>query len=352
MSGLLGGVLPAIYSQADRAKRYLGGLLSDPVGRMQQAGGQAVDDLNKIGLLSEQAFSDPRNPMKMQDNAASRQLVDTYLNSVLNFAPVGMNVWHGSPHKFDRFDSSKIGTGEGAQAYGHGLYLAESPEVSKTYMRTQMGNAPELEQMALRAGASKDAANTVAQWYHQTKDAKGLDKFLQAMREPAPSPYIQKFRDSVVKEEPALRKAWESFTDPGQLYKVDLPDDAIAKMLDWDKPLSQQAPEVRSAWDKFLSSKAGKKYAQQLGGASNLTKSATGGELTGESLMKNLMGANEAKENYRALASDYLRNQGIPGIRYLDGGSRGAGSGSSNFVVFPGNESLLTILERNGQPIR
>ena len=91
MSGLLGGVLPAIYSQADRAKRYLGGLLSDPVGRMQQAGGQAVDDLNKIGLLSEQAFSDPKNPMKMQDNAASRQLVDTYLSSVLNFAPVGMS---------------------------------------------------------------------------------------------------------------------------------------------------------------------------------------------------------------------------------------------------------------------
>ena len=42
------------------------------------------------------------------------------------------------------------------------------------------------------------------------------------------------------------------------------------------------------------------------------------------------------------------RKQGIPGIRYLDGGSRGAGQGTSNYVVFPGNESLLTILERNG----
>ena len=27
----------------------------------------------------------------------------------------GAIVWHGSPHKFDKFDSSKIGTGEGAQ---------------------------------------------------------------------------------------------------------------------------------------------------------------------------------------------------------------------------------------------
>jgi hypothetical protein len=28
--------------------------------------------------------------------------------------------YHGTPHEFDQFDMSKIGTGEGAQAYGHG----------------------------------------------------------------------------------------------------------------------------------------------------------------------------------------------------------------------------------------
>ncbi|MCU9931052.1 hypothetical protein OFL77_27350, partial [Escherichia coli] len=31
------------------------------------------------------------------------------------------------------------------------------------------------------------------------------------------------------------------------LYKVDLPDEHIAKMLDWDKPLSQQSKEVQAA---------------------------------------------------------------------------------------------------------
>jgi hypothetical protein len=46
-----------------------------------------------------------------------------------------------------------------------------------------------------------------------------------------------------------------------------------------------------------------------------------------------------------------LRQQGIPGIRYLDGGSRGAGSGTSNFVVFPGEEGALKILERNSKPL-
>ena len=36
----------------------------------------------------------------------------------------GITAYHGSPHDFERFDMYKIGTGEGAQAYGHGLYLS------------------------------------------------------------------------------------------------------------------------------------------------------------------------------------------------------------------------------------
>lgn len=175
MSGLLGGVLPAIYSQADRAKRYLGGLLSDPVGRMQQAGGQAVDDLTKIGLLGEQAFNDPRNPMKLQNNAAARQLVDTYLNSVMNFAPVGMTVkgpqaealetarknavkmlglpenntpmdraralgfvddaYHGTSKEFQAFDTN-AGLGKTS---GTGAFFSNNPGVASTYASPEGG---------------------------------------------------------------------------------------------------------------------------------------------------------------------------------------------------------------------
>ena len=43
-------------------------------------------------------------------------------------------------------------------------------------------------------------------------------------------------------------------------------------------------------------------------------------------------------------ASDFLRAKGIPGIRYLDGGSRAAGDGTRNFVVF--DDSILKILNR------
>ncbi len=47
-----------------------------------------------------------------------------------------ITAYHGSPHDFDRFDLSKIGTGEGAQAYGHGLYFAENEGVAKGYRDT------------------------------------------------------------------------------------------------------------------------------------------------------------------------------------------------------------------------
>ena len=49
-----------------------------------------------------------------------------------------IKAYHGSPYDFDQFDLSKIGTGEGAQTYGHGLYFAENPDVAARY-REQFG---------------------------------------------------------------------------------------------------------------------------------------------------------------------------------------------------------------------
>ena len=49
-------------------------------------------------------------------------------------------------------------------------------------------------------------------------------------------------------------------------------------------------------------------------------------------------------------ASSYLKQLGIPGIRYLDAGSRGQGSGTMNTVLF--DDALVKILERNGVPMQ
>ena len=47
-----------------------------------------------------------------------------------------IRAYHGSAYDFDRFDPSRIGTGEGAAAYGHGLYFAENEDVADTYRRS------------------------------------------------------------------------------------------------------------------------------------------------------------------------------------------------------------------------
>lgn len=44
-----------------------------------------------------------------------------------------VTAYHGSPHSFDKFDISHLGTGEGAQSYGHGLYFAGNEGIAKGY---------------------------------------------------------------------------------------------------------------------------------------------------------------------------------------------------------------------------
>jgi hypothetical protein len=112
-----------------------------------------------------------------------------------------------------------------------------------------------------------------------------------------------------------------------QLYKTDIPDEAVAHFLDWDKPLSQQSPEVYDA-------------IRQMYMERKITVPSSGpvGSMVHD-LGMNLGASGDA--------SKYLASKGIPGIRYLDGGSRSAGQGSSNFVAF--DPEMIRILERNGQ---
>jgi len=63
------------------------------------------------------------------------------LNIVRGFTegPASIRAYHGSPHRFERFDISKIGTGEGATAYGRGLYFAGNEGVARTYRDQSVG---------------------------------------------------------------------------------------------------------------------------------------------------------------------------------------------------------------------
>ena len=132
-------------------------------------------------------------------------------------------------------------------------------------------------------------------------------------------------KDSMAVGNAYLAKRWAienpntQFSVSKYLYKVDLPDEQIAKMLDWDKPLSQQPESVRTAvvngmkqfkWPQ-------KKIDEVLS------------EMNGQQVLNYI-----SPSGNRSQASEVLRAHGVPGIRYLDEGSSGAGQGTSNFVVF------------------
>lgn len=304
-------------------------------------------------------------------------------------APVNeLITYHGSPHRINnvdeanpmgKFDLSKVGTGEGAQAYGHGIYLAENPNVARQYRDT----------FAIRNDASVDLKTgeslAVPAWVQQRMDAgevdSVIDDFSERLRKmhdyKAESPQ-QWLVDSQIQSAERILKAAKEFkvgnaaTVPAaHFYTVDLPDEHIAKMLDWDAPLSEQPEAVRKAliaagvfteeaYERGkppLLKTMGPKAGEVIIPAGKPFKDQTGREIY-ESLAS---GAGPAKNwawkrgmdlkpqtsggRYeQAIASEYLRSLGIPGIRYLDGGSRAAGEGTRNFVIF--DPEYAKILKR------
>jgi hypothetical protein len=270
------------------------------------------------------------------------------LSKASPMADRGAIVWHGSPHKFDAFDASKIGTGEGAQAYGHGLYLADSPDVANMYRNNL-------------AGVEYAPTETLKQYFKEgniVKSYGGQDKVLgftsnpdgtwqttvQAVSKDKDGNFVFKAGSkprshSTYPDLNEIKKIGLPTAQPGSTYKVDLPDEHIVKMLDWDKPLSQQQDIAKMLNKNSGLDMTGEELINEMrrNPSQYFDKALSGKDLTG------------AYINPHAGASEVLRQQGIPGIKYLDGGSRTAGQGSSNYVVFPGNERLLKILERNGQ---
>ena len=234
--------------------------------------------------------------------------------------PVGAaTVYHGSPYRFQRFDPTKIGSGEGAQAYGYGHYVAESPGVAKQYAEN-VKNIGAIRDINSRLSelARVMSADEVPGAYRKYKSDAGR----RASEE----------YDALMAQRDIVRTA------PGSFYTIDLPDPAIARMLDWDRPFSQQSPDVRKALQN----------AGVVGMDDWLISGMKGREIYNRASFGAPVKLPLRQQDDQIYASQRLREAGIPGIRYLDQGSRGAGTGTSNFVVFPGEEDLLRILSVNG----
>lgn len=253
--------------------------------------------------------------------------------------------WHGSPHDFEAFDLGRIGTGEGAQSYGHGLYFAENEGVARSYQRKTSDKA-----FIDKVAALYDQDFSPSEAWDEVKDNwgdfspaeqrlmtalekddwLGFDYPHQAVSAVLRSP--QNFELSA--ETKAAAKAM------GNMYRVRVAADR-EHFLDWDKPLSEQSPHVRAAVETLLPGgkthwgfepKTGEDFARSIGAHLGEPETWKHGE-------------NQAK------ASQAMREAGIAGIKYLDQRSRGRGdeNGTRNYVVF--DDKLIKILEKNGKRV-
>jgi len=306
----------------------------------------------------------------------------------------GIRAFHGSPHTFDAFDMSRIGTGEGAQAYGHGLYFAENEGVARGY-RDRIAGAEWVDKRGLAI-----SSNTISNEVMEQARKDGLD-ILEANDAAGMWSTVVRDGDGAANfpgyesVRTVLDRLGVRLREKGSMYEVRInanPDD----FLDWDKPLSEQSQRVADVLTQ-LEDRMGSGSAT-IGGERviDLARShgATGmvpvrlgtlmrdgatvdealnamvgmsnnadwqkqiamlrGKITGSVDVKRVFGpdwrgADIAKRNLNVKPEEVaaaLRDAGVPGIKYLDAGSRGAGDGSRNYVVF--DDKLIEILRRYG----
>jgi hypothetical protein len=229
---------------------------------------------------------------------------------------------HGSPHAFEKFDFSKIGTGEGAQAYGHGGYFGQgfdSP-VAKEYQRQLAGKdegiVGQIASNAIKGRTPEQAIDYLTPTNNMTKETAQV-------------------------QQQAIDLIKQGLASKGNLYNVELKWPNAAReasdplgehhLLDWDAPMSEQPKNILEALKTLNLNSINprtRKLIEEDKAIGHTIYNAFGGYKTPD------------------IASQRLKDFGVPGIRYLDQGSRGQGAGTRNYVMF--DDQFPEIVSRNG----
>lgn len=221
----------------------------------------------------------------------------------------GIRAFHGSPHDFDKFSLSKIGTGEGAQAYGHGLYFAENEGVAKSYRDALGGNNKQwlVDGAPVgRYGQNSSATGTAAAQLRQVMGSDGVvlpehiaqakERF-SATHQRNPGMLPRKHIEETLAAMDGLAGRQVAEDAGGKMYEVNIKADPES-LLDWDAPLSQQPEKVREAFADLRANIGDDEFNRMTGGGAYQTL----GDATETSKM--------------------LLERGVPGLRYYDQGSR------------------------------
>lgn len=301
---------------------------------------------------------------------SARRVGENLIEALIRDESGAIRAWHGSPHDFDKFSLSKIGTGEGAQAYGHGLYFAEEKAVAEQYrndLTRRMAGFHGPDQSAPTRAIALDMNRGVAFEKARREYVRTLKADLRSGRAMAPDAELEWAIDRANALNASDFKP--SGISAGRLYEVNInaePED----FLDWDAPFDRRdhaqilqgmIPDDFAARNDALS--AAKSHAPLLESkiaeleALPMQDRLKIGDQYNELLIQQHRVRQALKHDpnqairgmgglhglgFKGEWESKLRERGVPGIRYLDQGSRGAGGGTRNYVVF--DDSLIDIV--------
>ncbi len=352
---------PALFSQSDQDQQvhrlqdslditreeavqaYMEGERIDSEGKQYQQPGFSKGETTPKGHTPEALTTRINSVLESQANGLSSlmgPLIKVHNESeiparILGGGALYQAVYHGSPYKFDKFSLDHIGKGEGAQAYGWGLYFTGKKEIAEYYRnKLAAGNYPSLDVLEQYfkpgrivngySGNDKvlEFKRTDDGWQWHVKviqvDTEGNEKQGERPRWHSTAP-SQKEIEKVLGKQPA-----------GQLYKVDIPEDDT--YLLWDKPLNEQPEKVKAAFsdirlpDSKMDGHEIYSYIKEL-------EADKSGEVGSSPSFYN---------RFAKAASKRLHALGISGIKYLAGDSRSKGEGNYNYVVFSDEAIQIT----------
>tara|TARA_R110000787_G_scaffold44245_3_gene108680 strand:+ start:1238 stop:3253 length:2016 start_codon:yes stop_codon:yes gene_type:complete len=261
---------------------------------------------------------------------ARKMAVDVNFGSALlgrGAAPagaLGMNVWHGGPNKWapepdypqGRPRLDKMGTGEGNQAYGHGFYSAEAKDVGQGYKSglsgqhvVKMPDGAVLRPEDIDDSVMREAVSAIA-----TQTPESAPKWLRDVG----------LKEAAEKADDLVSRGAIGVYDEtgGTLYKLDLPDEDVAKYLDWDAPLTEMPESVQTAVRAMPEFKRFERASSELS-VDDLAEfgikadGPMGYTPTGRELQESM------ERTYgRVGTARAFRKAGIPGLKYYDGTSR------------------------------
>ena len=277
----------------------------------------------------------------------------------------GIIAFHGSGADFDEFRLEMIGTGEGAQAYGHGLYFTDSEDIAGFY-KNMMTRSVDIDGKPYIRGnnindelVDPDIADDLGATNGDLEAAiKSSEEFLQEMVQ---ADNVQAIR-STSKELEKLKQLRGRITvndKGGKTYKVGLapkPDE----LLDYDTPLNQQPRVVQKQIENLVGDllAGGPEHYDRFDykalAAIRGESPTEGYSPTGDDILTDLQRFLETAPNQtlRATmdASQLLNDFGIPGLKYRAAGSRGAATADEaaerNYVIF--DDKAVKILEKYG----